>query len=192
MANFFKKLTQDSFDRSSTKKRIIRFVIIAILSIWAISVLFLMDIDNTLRPEILGGRDFGAATVQYPAWNGFQSTYIPDYTRNFVADFMYNVMNMNPHNVGLMDWGFLGTILVGLWAWAIYDCFDKKVRAKIGLDNPENPDYARKLTSYRIIIWCSIILVALLFLAFVIVIGATTNSQKDFSFVNFLLSITLV
>ena len=160
MANLYKKLTQDVFDRSSTKKRIIRFVIISILSLWAMSVLYLIDVHNTARPEFLGGLDFGASVATYPSWNGGQSTYLANYSRNFVADFVYNVMSMNPHNVGIIDWAFLGTILIGVWAWAIYDCFDKKVRAKFDIDNTEREDYKKRLNIYKILVASCIVLVS--------------------------------
>ncbi|MBO4963134.1 MAG: hypothetical protein J6C97_05080 [Clostridia bacterium] len=188
MANLYKKLTQDVFDRSSTKKRIIRFVIIAVLSLWAMAVLFLIDTDNMLRPEFLGGRNFGASVATYPSWNGGQSTYIPNFSRNFVSDFVYNVMNMAPHNVGILDWAFLGTILLGAWAWAIYDCFDKKIRAKFDIDNTEREDYKKRLNIYKILVASCIVLLCIIFLVVVLVVLATTNSDKTFSALGFLLS----
>jgi len=188
MAKFFDKIKKDLFDRSTLKQRIIRIVVLSVLSIWTMLVLFLMDTTNILRPEWLGGADFGASVARPPLYLGGPS-YYPDFSGNFVADFLYNFLKVNPHNVSLFDWAFLLVLLFAVWSLTLYDCFDAKVRNKLDIDNTNRPDYKKRLIIYKSVVYGTVALICILMIVAVIIIGATRNADIKMSFTGFLLSL---
>jgi len=166
MGSLYKKLTKDAFDRSTVKKRIIRCLIVTLLSAWALLVMVLMDADNALRSASLGGHNFGLSRWPYKA----------DYSQNLVADFLYNVFEITPKDVSLNSWIIIGVLITCLFTWALFDCFDMKIRAKFKIDDTELRDHKRRVITYKAIVALIILAAAILFVALVSVI---TEGQMD-------------
>ncbi len=166
MGSLYKNLTKDAFDRSTLKKRIIRCIIVTFLTVWSLIVMMLMDADNALRPESLGGHNFGLSV----------GPYIADYSQNIIADFLYNVFELTPKDVSLNSWIILGVLITCLWAWALFDCFDMKLRKKFKVDDTELKDHKRRVITYKSAVIIGLIVIAILFIALVSVI---TEGQLD-------------
>ena len=175
MSKIYKALTKDPFNRSTIRSRIIRLVIVSFLSIWAIAVMFFMDAENTIRPDFWGGLKFGTPEDPHGLYIGF------DYSQNFIADFLYNVCELTPKDVSLPSWIILGIVLGCLWVWALFDCFDKKIRKAFRIDDTELPDHKRRIITYRASIIIGLVMVAIIGVIIVSLITGGKLGSKTFS-----------
>lgn len=177
MSKIYNALTRDPFNRSTIRSRIIRFVIVSFLSLWAIAVMFLMDAENELRPEFLGGQRFIDTSIP----GNYLGLFGKDYSRNFVADFLYNVCDITPKDVSLPSWLIIGIVLGCLWVWALFDCFDKKIRKAFKIDDTELKDHKRRVITYKASIIIGLVMVAIIGIIIVSLLTDGVMTSKSFS-----------